>query len=121
MFENAIEKQAECAAPRSSSGVVVSVLPFERAAQVTGSWAAPDESSVTVPEPDLRSPFQTVVDVLVTAVVDSLVPDMETSRVDADRHLADGSSSLLAAPDAGSARTGDSREAVRRWRRCGDG
>jgi hypothetical protein len=72
MFENAIEKQAEWAAPSSSSGVVIDEDPSDRAFHVTGNSAACDESRLTVPDPDLRSPFQTVVASLVTA--------METSK-----------------------------------------
>jgi hypothetical protein len=64
--ENFIEKQDECAAPRSSSGFVTPVRPSERAAQLTSNSAVWEESSVKVPEPDFRSPVQTVVASLVS-------------------------------------------------------
>lgn len=67
-FENAIAKQAEWAAPSSSSGLVVASWPSERAAQVTGNSAASEESSDVVPLPLNRSPNQSVVASLVTGI-----------------------------------------------------
>jgi hypothetical protein len=68
-----MEKQAACAAPRSSSGVVVELEPSDRAFQSTSRVAAFDESRDTEPDPSKRDPFQTVVASLVTAMVSSRV------------------------------------------------
>ena len=68
-LENAIEKQAEWAAPSSSSGLVVPATPSERAFQFTGNSAASDESRDVVPDPLVRSPNQSVVASLVSAIV----------------------------------------------------
>lgn len=64
----AIEKHAEWAAPKSSSGVVTESEPSERAFQLTGSSAACDDCRLTVPLPETSTPFQTVEDVLVTGM-----------------------------------------------------
>jgi hypothetical protein len=64
-----MEKQAACAAPRSSSGFVPPASPCARAAQLTGKDAAVEESRETTPLPDNKSPDHTVVASLVTLMV----------------------------------------------------
>src|SRR5690606_38466390 len=61
MLEKAIEKQLECAAAISSSGLVFPFASSARDAQVTG-WSAmlPEESKLTTPLPLKRFPSQTV-------------------------------------------------------------
>src|SRR3954463_7619245 len=57
-FENAIEKQAACAAATSSSGLVWPAGPPVRDAQLTGRRVIePEVTYVICPEPDTRSPL----------------------------------------------------------------
>lgn len=60
MLEKAIEKQEECAAAMSSSGLVFPFGSSVRAGQETSYVPRPEESRVTTPEPLRRSPCQTV-------------------------------------------------------------
>ncbi|EFE65988.1 conserved hypothetical protein [Streptomyces viridosporus ATCC 14672] len=61
MLEKAIEKQLECAAAISSSGLVLPLASSARDAQVTGcSPMLPEESKETTPLPLKRLPSQTV-------------------------------------------------------------
>lgn len=56
-----MEKQLECAAAISSSGLVLPLASWEREAQVTGCASmAPEESKLTTPLPSRRLPSQTV-------------------------------------------------------------
>ena len=67
--EKAMLKHDECAAAISSSGVVVVSEPSLRAFQLTSNVPECDESSVTVPDPSNRVPFQAV-DASLVAVMD---------------------------------------------------
>src|SRR5690348_2561437 len=60
-FENAIEKQAECAPAISSSGLVLPFASSARDGQETGNVPMPEDSKVVSPEPSNRVPDQTVV------------------------------------------------------------
>ena len=59
-LENAIEKQAECAAAISSSGLVLPLGSSARAGHETSKVPRPDDSRVTLPAPSKRLPSQWV-------------------------------------------------------------
>lgn len=59
-LDRAIEKQLECAAAMSSSGLVLPFAFSARDGQDTGYAPIPEESRVTTPLPSSRLPSQTV-------------------------------------------------------------
>src|SRR5450756_2708071 len=54
-FERAIEKQVACAAPSSSSGLVLPFASFAREGQLTSNVPTPEDSRVTWPAPSSRA------------------------------------------------------------------
>nr|BAE95431.1 hypothetical protein [Streptomyces kanamyceticus] len=58
--DRAMEKQLECAAAISSSGLVLPFASSARDGQDTACSPMPEESKVTVPEPSVSEPSQTV-------------------------------------------------------------
>src|SRR5579859_511187 len=77
-----MEKQAECAAAMSSSGLVLPLASSLRAFHVTSNVPSPDESRVVWPEPSVRVPFQTVWAVRMVAMLRSFIGAYGTERVD---------------------------------------
>src|SRR4029079_8267296 len=67
--ERAIEKQAACAAPISSSGLVLPLGASVRLGQVTGSGPAAPLAKETVPEPSARPPCQAAVAVETSSAI----------------------------------------------------
>jgi hypothetical protein len=57
-FERAMEKQAACAAPSSSSGLVCPLGSALRAGHETLNMPTPEDTKETVPFPSNKFPFQ---------------------------------------------------------------
>jgi hypothetical protein len=57
-LDRAIEKQVACAAPSSSSGLVLPFASFARDGQLTSNVPTPEDSRVIWPAPSRREPSQ---------------------------------------------------------------
>ncbi|GEM_PF-4829881 len=75
-FDRAIEKQVACAAPSSSSGLVLPFASSARAGQLTSNVPVPEDSRVTWPAPSSNEPSQWARAVRVVAMVVSSVVEI---------------------------------------------